>query len=95
MGVLCAREGRYREAEAHYSRALRIRREGLGSGHQRVAETLECFAELLRLLETKNRSLADQIVRSCIRSFDDAEEDPAEFSAIHRRLLEERPSSDV
>jgi hypothetical protein len=44
--------------------------------------------ELLRLLETRDKELADQIARSCVRSFDDVDEDPVHFAAAHRRLLE-------
>jgi len=44
--------------------------------------------ELLRLLQAKDKDLADKIVHSCLRSFSDADEDPVKFSLTHRRLLE-------
>lgn len=44
--------------------------------------------ELLRRLESKDKDLAHKIVHSCLRSFSDADEDPAKFSETHRRLLE-------
>ncbi len=43
--------------------------------------------ELFRHVEAKDKSLADRIVRSVLRSFDDADEDPAGFEKAHRRLL--------
>jgi hypothetical protein len=44
--------------------------------------------ELLRLLEAKDKKLAERIVSSCLRSFNDADEDPTRFNATHRRLLQ-------
>ncbi len=67
-----------------------VRLEAMGAG-------IEDY-ELFRQVEGKDRALADEIVRSVLRSFDDADEDPANFAAAHRRLLEaasgggERPS---
>ena len=58
-----------------------VRLEAMGAG-------IEDY-ELLRLLETKNKELADKTVRSCVRSFDDVDEDSAKFSVTHRRLLED------
>jgi hypothetical protein len=44
--------------------------------------------ELLRLVESRDKALAEEIVRGSLRAFDQLDEDPARFAANHRRLLE-------
>ncbi len=44
--------------------------------------------ELLRLVAARDKGLADGIVRDSLRAFDQLDEDPAHFTANHRRLLE-------
>ena len=44
--------------------------------------------ELLRIVEAKDATLAQEIAASCLRSFVDFDEDAAHFAGVHRRLLE-------
>lgn len=44
--------------------------------------------ELLRILESKDKKLADEILSSCVTSFKEYNEDTEHFEKVHRRLLQ-------
>ncbi|RAP73819.1 DUF4091 domain-containing protein [Paenibacillus montanisoli] len=43
--------------------------------------------ELLKQLAAKDKALADELTDSCLMSFNEANEDPAHFGQVHRKLL--------